>query len=343
MKEKNEQFIETLKVCKNLNLREQDLGRLIKSDLDIKELYIKISKYINRRDTNDGNESDKILYILHDFLEAYNIMEDKEEFVKKYKKIIDLQGKYREKRDLDLFTSDTFNMPKVCLKLCRDLWVFKVIPVDRERVVVNFGNRLEYIMTSVYPDCRIALDIGKKKDIGGIFIKDDIVEYVKVDDLYDIANVILRVLDKDYDIVILPDYTSFRVDESYVNYIDMTKINNQKFLDLVLLRYPRKAVSIDYRDFWEIYDSEVNVVKLMNFLDSRLYYPGTWIEFISDTLRKMENIEVKQEILEEIERDLRIKSKLLSEPEFSNYMLHVNEVTKRGSIKYTLKFLGKEL
>lgn len=68
MKEKNEQFIETLKVCKNLNLREQDLGRLIRSDLDIKELYLKISKYINRKYYDDDNESDKILYVLHDFL-----------------------------------------------------------------------------------------------------------------------------------------------------------------------------------------------------------------------------------------------------------------------------------
>lgn len=346
--EDNKRFIDMIEACKGTNVNKERLDALRKTDVNIRGMYKKMDRYCSREGMDDPSEvSNYILNSLYDIIESSKVMSDRDKFIATYNEILDLQIKYRVHRYAYFMTLSFFGHYKNYLLLHRDLWILRVIDIyqkgdilllDGKNVNVAYEIR---IGTNGDVYTVISLDGNTDDSIGGIFIKNKQIEYKKVDSEEKQIDLVLSVLNDDYELMIIPNMKilDFETKEK-INKMCMDNKTYLKFLDLTENTIIGGS---GYRDYWNVWDSDINMTSILKIARYNNSFIEDTLRFVSLMIDKFKKEPDKIRELGRIEKTLRDKITILSESEFINYMRFTNSMIEKMNVDRTIKRLEAAL
>lgn len=270
----NKEFLNTLRICRNINNIENIIiKKLEDSELNISELYRIYNSYI---------KDIKALFNLFLILDEGYGLNGKDRFLDNFLEITKLQAQYN---NTDIFKDIKYNVVfghyHSELNISKDLRSLRIIWVRYNKEVIL--DKKTVLVKRVHQENGIeALKI-KNDYFGGILIKDNNIEYIKIYSIQDEVNLLDRVLNDNYDICILP--ILYDLNDNIMRLYDKIAYNKD-YLELYssLLRG-----SIDRELYWNIYNSKINLSKLIRFFVYNIGGTNEWLRLLNTISKKIEN------------------------------------------------------
>lgn len=310
----NERFISTLMVCKNLsNMDNNMLDRLKTSKLDIQDLYNELKRGFNTNSLNK-DESIILLTILNRVDIAYNLRDDKDRFIEIFRKSMRLQSEIRVSKDYKDARPWIYGCSFRQLELSKDLRSLRMVRLFTSAKLCINGEIHRYTAIGRMQWNQILID-GDESGLGGIFIKDNKIEEHIVNDKYSFSSLIDKVLNDDYDLVVVPSFSYIGDTSSIEEFYNIGKLNNKNYLEYMLLCGDIIEGVIDTKEWWKISNSDIKYNKIMYYLRDKGVKDGVTLSFlciIDDMIRKEESKGASRDsIVNELERiikRLRVRS-----------------------------------
>lgn len=270
----NKEFLNTLRICSNINNIENIIiKKLEDSELNISELYRIYNSYI---------KDIRALFNLFLILDEGYSLNGKDRFLDNFLEITKLQAQYN---NTDIFKDIKYNVVfghyNSELSISKDLRSLRIIWVRYNKEVIL--DKKTVLVKRVHQENGIETLKIKNDYFGGILIKDNNIEYIKIYSIQDEVNLLNRVLNDNYDICILP--ILYDLNDNIMRLYD--KIGyNKDYLELYssLLRG-----SIDRELYWNIYNSKINLSRLIRFFVHNIGGTNEWLRLLNTISKKIEN------------------------------------------------------
>lgn len=335
----NKRFIATIRACKSLNeLEPEVLDKLETSELDLKYLYTKIGSLF-KINTSAMSEVVLILRLLEKLDTAYRLRSDKDTFIDSILNILDLHSSISVGKDWRMLNVWFYGWHSYkSIELSQSLNVLRAI-LFYPNVKLKINNKIHEFTVSKNNDLlSILIDDKDYGSIGGIFIKDKKLEYVKVYNDNDYRVLLNRVIKGDHDLVILPNpsYRDTNVDDT----IDMLSLNNNDYLEYLLLYGDLVEGSINTLNLMQIYNSSMKYAKIMSLFRNRGIVDNVWLSLLKEVDDRIKEENKVEEVYDVLKLKFPIH-KLLDEIRLKKY---VSEIQKHPEWDFdrVVKFIKEE-
>lgn len=339
----NGEFISTLIVCNDLkHIDGSALNRLKTSKLNMQELYSELKKGFDTN-SSDINENALLLNVLNGVDVAYNLREDRDKFIEDFRKSMRLQSEIRVIKDYTNIKKGIYGCSFRQLVLSKDSRSLKMVRLFPSAKLCINGEVHRYTALGRAKWNQILID-SKESGLGGIFIKGNKLEEHIVKDRTSFSSLVDKVLDDDYDLVIVPSFSylgdTVDVEELY----NIEELDNKNYLEYILLCGDIIEEEINVQEYWKISNSDIKYNRIMYYLRGKGIKDGVILSFlcvIDDMIRKEENKgENRDDIVNELERTIkRLRVRHNHLVAFKKKVMQDNKRSEELSLDYCMEIL----
>lgn len=291
----NQEFIDTIIVCKSIIASNDILDNLRNSKLNLRDIYNKIKKHTDS-DTILLSDALYMMYFLNEGLKTRSLIDTYFRMLDTYLKY--REGEFKSGRELLLF-----DYSHKYLQLSNDLKAFKVLQVDK-KVNINLNSgKMEVARVVGTNRMKLRLNGDTTMDIGGILIKDNQELFYMVKSKDDELNLIYKILEYDYDLAIIPRLT-FLSDDTLKN-IEVEQFSNSKYLEYLLLVDGTYKLTVNIDEYLTVYNSDIKLSKIIKILNNHIMDSGIWIKFLSILVNQVKTEDDKNKLLTKLDKTFR--------------------------------------